>query len=345
MLRPIRRRRAAPAAGHAGAVNSVAIVPDGRTAVSASSDTTLKVWDLDGGTERYTLSHHRKPVRSLVLSPDGRLAISFSGERELCVWDLESGIRTTPVISHAVEVTAFALTPDGRRLLSAVDRVTPVDWNAALFSDGNDAEDQEPNGEDYLIKVWDIESRREHSTLVGHLQMITALAVSPDSRRALSASYDRTVRLWDIEASRELRSFAKLETAVKSLVYSPDGRFALAGAGADILFFDLATVAEPRSLGAAPRSPPLRSRPTVVEPRRDWRMVLFASGIRPPPAIRARCAATAARSPPLTLLPGADGRSPLPPTKVSDRGTSIRARRPRRWRNTSRHLRLRPFAG
>ena len=32
--------------GHTRGVNSVAVTPDGRSAVSASDDKTLKVWDL-----------------------------------------------------------------------------------------------------------------------------------------------------------------------------------------------------------------------------------------------------------------------------------------------------------
>jgi WD40 repeat protein len=35
-----------PRVGHSGSVNSVAISPDGKTALSGSDDATLKLWDL-----------------------------------------------------------------------------------------------------------------------------------------------------------------------------------------------------------------------------------------------------------------------------------------------------------
>jgi len=35
--------------GHSDSVNGVAVTPDGRRAVSASDDKTLKVWDLESG--------------------------------------------------------------------------------------------------------------------------------------------------------------------------------------------------------------------------------------------------------------------------------------------------------
>ena len=44
--------------GHTGWVNGVAVTPDGRQAISASEDKTLKVWDLASGAEVRTLAGH-----------------------------------------------------------------------------------------------------------------------------------------------------------------------------------------------------------------------------------------------------------------------------------------------
>ena len=44
--------------GHEDSVNAVALTADGRRAVSASWDQTLKVWDLDSGEELRTLRGH-----------------------------------------------------------------------------------------------------------------------------------------------------------------------------------------------------------------------------------------------------------------------------------------------
>jgi len=48
--------------GHAGGVMCVAVTPDGRLAVSASKDKTLKVWDLDTGQVVRTLKGHAREV-------------------------------------------------------------------------------------------------------------------------------------------------------------------------------------------------------------------------------------------------------------------------------------------
>jgi WD40 repeat protein len=68
--------------GHSGAVNGVAVTPDGKRAVSASFDHTLKVWDLDTGRELRTLEGHSGAVNGVAVTPDGKRAVSASWD-----WD------------------------------------------------------------------------------------------------------------------------------------------------------------------------------------------------------------------------------------------------------------------
>ena len=56
----------------------MAVTPDGRRAVSASADDTLKVWDLESGRELHTLSGHAHSVFTVAVRPDGRRAVSAS---------------------------------------------------------------------------------------------------------------------------------------------------------------------------------------------------------------------------------------------------------------------------
>jgi WD40 repeat protein len=73
--------------GHTSFVNAVAVTPNGQRAVSASSDHTLRVWDLGGGRELRTLTGHTKPVSAVAVTPDGQRAVSASSDRTPKVWD------------------------------------------------------------------------------------------------------------------------------------------------------------------------------------------------------------------------------------------------------------------
>jgi len=69
-------------------VNACAVTPDGRHVISASSDKTLKVWELESGREVATLEGHTAWVSACAVMPDGRHVISASGDHTLKVWDL-----------------------------------------------------------------------------------------------------------------------------------------------------------------------------------------------------------------------------------------------------------------
>ncbi|MET0033628.1 MAG: WD40 repeat domain-containing protein, partial [Limnospira maxima] len=159
--------------GHSSWVNAVAIAPDGKRAVSASDDNTLKLWDLETGTELATLSGHSNWVRGVAIAPDGKRAVSASDDKTLKLWDLETGTELATLSGHSNWVRAVAIAPDGKRAVSASD--------------------------DFTLKLWDLETGRELATLTGHSGGVWAVAIAPDGKRAVSASWDETLKLWDLE--------------------------------------------------------------------------------------------------------------------------------------------------
>ena len=74
--------------GHANKVTAVAVM-QGRRAISASDDQTIKVWDLQTGRELVTLSGHKREVRAVVVSSDNWHAISTSYNGTLRVWNIQ----------------------------------------------------------------------------------------------------------------------------------------------------------------------------------------------------------------------------------------------------------------
>jgi WD40 repeat protein len=97
--------------GHSAAVCAVAISPDGRWAVSGSSDWTLKIWNLQAGCELRTLTGHSEEVKGVAVSMDGRWVVSASSDKTVKVWDLETGLSTaTFTCDAAAECCGFVST-------------------------------------------------------------------------------------------------------------------------------------------------------------------------------------------------------------------------------------------
>jgi len=112
-----------------GGGSAVAITPDGRHAVSAAYDRTLRVWNLESrGQLRGLQTHRLGMVTAVAIASDGRRAISASEDGTLRVWEPESGRELQRMTGHEGAVRAVGITPDGRRAVSASDDGTLRVW-------------------------------------------------------------------------------------------------------------------------------------------------------------------------------------------------------------------------
>ena len=78
--------------------------PDGRRVVSASNDSTLKVWDVETGECVATLEGHSESVYGVAVLPDGRRVVSASGDNTLKVWDVATCKCVATLTGHTKRV-------------------------------------------------------------------------------------------------------------------------------------------------------------------------------------------------------------------------------------------------
>ena len=104
--------------GHASAINAMAVTADGKTMVSSSDDSTIRVWsttDRDKPLLR-VFPDFLNGVTALAISPGGRFLVGGDGMGDLLVWDLADP-DPTPIIPgapkvHGRRITALAFLPD-----------------------------------------------------------------------------------------------------------------------------------------------------------------------------------------------------------------------------------------
>ncbi|PVF98767.1 WD40 repeat-like protein [Serendipita vermifera] len=77
--------------GHASSINAVAYSPDGRYIASASTDTTIKIWDVQSGSQiGEPIRGHTESVLCVTFSPDGQRIASGSEDTTIRIWDTKS---------------------------------------------------------------------------------------------------------------------------------------------------------------------------------------------------------------------------------------------------------------
>jgi WD40 repeat protein len=80
-------------------INAVAVTPDGRCAVSASDDHTLRLWDLKSGKEIATFTRE-SGMDSCAIAPDGQTIVAGERSGRVHFLRFEGADKTKPPIGE-----------------------------------------------------------------------------------------------------------------------------------------------------------------------------------------------------------------------------------------------------
>src|SRR5262245_3308165 len=135
---------------------------------------------------------------------------------------------------HTGRVFAVVASPDGKTLASISEDKTIKLWdvdtckelttlrgsNVAFSSDSKTLAWTEGS----TIRLWDLTTSKERLTLRGHTENVTCVAFSPDGKTLASGSSDTTVKLWDTATNKERGTFRGHTSFVEAVKFSPDGK-------------------------------------------------------------------------------------------------------------------------
>jgi WD40 repeat protein len=162
--------------GHGEGLWSVAISPDGRTAVSDSWDCSMVWWDLETGEEIRNFQRRDSPDKpgssGQAFLPDGRTVLTCEADGPLIEWELETGQEIRRIGSHPSLRTRVVVSRDGRLAVTS--------------------------GMDGSVMFWDLEAGELIRRSDGH-GVIFDLALGPDDQTIAFGSSDTTIAQWRLE--------------------------------------------------------------------------------------------------------------------------------------------------
>ena len=195
---------------HKQPVHVTKFSPSNLTAlVSASDDTTVRLWDLTEGSPTRNFLGHEDYVRAAAFLPESAASLIASGSYDGTVrlWDprAEQASAAIMKLSHPAPVDALLPMPGGTTVLAASGPI---------------------------VQVWDIVAAKPLAVLQNHQKTITTLATSSGpsggGRRVLTGGLDGHVKVYD-PATWKVVHGIKYPSPILSIGISPDEKHLAVG--------------------------------------------------------------------------------------------------------------------
>jgi toxoflavin biosynthesis protein ToxC len=242
---------------HNHLINSLALSENGRYLASASSDYTIRLYDLETRTLSRVLYGHADDVESLAFAEHDTLLVSTSRDRRALVWDLNSGAIRVEYHGHSKDVLslwvkgdrAFTTGDDGRALIWSIKtgetlgEIGPFDCELDAVSGSLNLDAFAIGADDGRVMVFDAETLELRTAIDAHERGVKKVAFSPSGRYLLTAGYDHRIKIWSTdtgELKQEMHAY-KYQWE-RSLSWSSDEKAILgASFGVRYLEWDLET--------------------------------------------------------------------------------------------------------
>ena len=126
--------------GHTHEIYSIDIASDSRTLATGSADCTVRLWDIEAGSQMMCLTTDGSTIASVAISPDAKHVAAGSYDNSVRVWDIVTGHLVAHLQGpdgHTAPVNAVAFSPNGKGIVSGSLDKTVKMWEFDTYSGNN----------------------------------------------------------------------------------------------------------------------------------------------------------------------------------------------------------------
>ncbi|XP_017783122.1 PREDICTED: WD repeat-containing protein 48 homolog isoform X2 [Nicrophorus vespilloides] len=197
---------------HTDWVNDIVLCCGGRNLISASSDTTVKVWNAHKGFCMSTLRTHKDYVKALAYAKDREQVASAGLDKSIYLWDVNTltaltasnnTVTTSSLGGNKESIYSLAMNPPGSVIVSG--------------------------STEKALRLWDPRSCAKLFKLKGHTDNVKALVVSRDGCHCISGSSDCSIKVWNLGAQRCIQTINVHTDSVWALLATDNFAYVISG--------------------------------------------------------------------------------------------------------------------
>lgn len=159
----------------------IAVNASSREIAVGYSDHSIRIFDIDDFSLKYTLQAHTNSVFTVCYSPDGQFLLSGSRDAHLKIWEVKNNYALhQDIVAHLFAINHIVYSPDQQWIATcSMDKSIKI-WEADTFK---------------LKKVID---RARHA---GHGTSVNKLLWTAYEQQLVSGSDDKRISVWSIKSS------------------------------------------------------------------------------------------------------------------------------------------------
>ena len=235
--------------GHGDVVKSVAFSSDGRQLLTVTDDGVARLWDVAPRTVAFLRERNDEQLAHAQFVPGSGEIATAAYAQGVKIWSAAGDRVSDRLRLPGSNADPFARDQAVETVIAADGRTIVVEWWSnmtsvfIIYQQRNPAK-RLPVGPGVKAVFWldagsprviirglvsdrakivDLTSGRE-TELLGHSNIMTGVAFSPDGRHVVTDSRDHTIRLWDVATGAEIGKLPDDRQRGLSPIFTPDGK-------------------------------------------------------------------------------------------------------------------------